>query len=341
MSGSPSTSGLGSGRRSTARTQSKPKKPTAPPANGGSPAISAWRTADTASPATVYGSPPSWRRQRRTCFGRQPMNDQRPTCWPCSAGSSRKAGPSPRSFRKALTGVSQSSMKLCMIGTRLWSPWRPRVSSSAGLTSRRSATAANQHLLRVGEAQAAGVEQHGEVVEHVGGLLGHALVGLLACRARDLLGLLLDLLADERRVGEELARVAGRLRDPVVDRALEARQRLVRRGCAVAGEKARALARVARGAARLDERQHGVGVAVVAQRLDRLRVAGGRALVPELLARAAEEVHLAGFARALECLGVHVGQRQHLAGSPVLDHAGHEAALVKGNLSPCGLGLLG
>ena len=50
MSGRPSTSGLGSGRRSTARTQSKPKNPTAPPANGGRPAIFAWRTADTASP---------------------------------------------------------------------------------------------------------------------------------------------------------------------------------------------------------------------------------------------------------------------------------------------------
>src|SRR3954454_23131541 len=138
------------------------------------------------------------------------MNDQRPTCWPCSADSSRNAGPSPRSFRKALTGGSQSSMKLCMIGTRLWSPWRPRVSSSVGLTSRCSATAANEHLLGVGEAQAAGLEQHGEVIEHVGGLLGHALVGLLAGRARDLLGLLLDRLADQRPVGGELCRAARR-----------------------------------------------------------------------------------------------------------------------------------
>src|SRR3954470_24936131 len=198
------------------------------------------------------------------------MNDQRPTCWPCSADSSRKAGPSPRSFRKAETGVSQSSMKLCVIGTRLWSPWRPRVSSSVGLTSRCSATAANEHLLGVGEAQAAGLEQHGEVVEDVGGLLGHALVGLLACRARDLLGLLLDLLADERRVAEELAGVAGRLRDPVVDRALEPRQRLVRRGLAVAREEAGALAGVAGGAVGLDEGEHRVGVAVVAERLDGL-----------------------------------------------------------------------
>src|SRR3954470_17388556 len=122
------------------------------------------------------------------------MNDQRPTCWPCSADSSRKAGPSPRSFRKAETGVSQSSMKLCVIGTRLWSPWRLRVSSRVGVTSRCSATAANEHPLGVREAQAAGFEQHGEVVEHVGGLLGYALVGLLAGRAGALFGLFLDLL---------------------------------------------------------------------------------------------------------------------------------------------------
>jgi len=44
-----------------------------------------------------------------------PMNDQRPTRWPCSADSSRKAGSpgaSARSFSSADTGVSQSSMKL-------------------------------------------------------------------------------------------------------------------------------------------------------------------------------------------------------------------------------------
>src|SRR4051794_31857789 len=135
------------------------------------------------------------------------MNDQRPTCWPCSADSSRNAGPSPRSFRKAETGVSQSSMKEWVTGTRLWSPLRLRACSSVGVTSRCSTTAANEHLLGVGEAEPAASEQHREVVEHVGGLLGHALVGLLAGGAGDLLGLLLDLLADVRRVPEELVRV--------------------------------------------------------------------------------------------------------------------------------------
>src|SRR6186713_1271521 len=102
------------------------------------------------------------------------MNDHRPTRWPCSADSSRNAGPEPRSFRNAETGVSQSSMKVSQTGTRLCVL---------------SATPANEHLLRVGEAQAARPQQNGEVVEHVGGFLGDALVALLARGPRHLLGL--------------------------------------------------------------------------------------------------------------------------------------------------------
>src|ERR1700755_2260746 len=98
-------------------------------------------------------------------------------------------------------------MKLCVTGIRLWSPVRARAASSVGVTSRCSATAAKEHLLGVGEAQSAALEQHGEVIEDVGGLLATALVGLLAGGASHLLGLFLDLLADERRVGEELGRV--------------------------------------------------------------------------------------------------------------------------------------
>src|SRR3954468_12206980 len=109
------------------------------------------------------------------------MNDQRPTRWPCSADSSRNAGPEPRSFRNAETGVSVSSMKVSQTGTRLWVL---------------SATPGNEDLLGVGEAEAARTQQHGEVVEHIGGLLGHPIVALLAGGACDLLGLLLDLLPD-------------------------------------------------------------------------------------------------------------------------------------------------
>src|SRR4051794_12047749 len=126
------------------------------------------------------------------------MNDQRPTRCPCSADSSRNAGPAPRSFRNAETGVSQSSTNVWVTGIRLCSPASPRDSSTLGFTCTASAATLNQHPLGVREPQAARGQQHGQVVEHVGGLLGHALVALLAGRARDLLGLLLDLLADLR-----------------------------------------------------------------------------------------------------------------------------------------------
>src|SRR5918998_6376319 len=99
------------------------------------------------------------------------MNDQRPTRWPCSADSSRNAGPAPRSFRNAETGVSQSSRNVWLTGTRLWRSDSARTSSSAGRTPSRSsasAATATQHLLGVGERQAAAAQQHGEVVEHVG-----------------------------------------------------------------------------------------------------------------------------------------------------------------------------
>src|ERR671928_842973 len=110
------------------------------------------------------------------------MNDQRPTRWPCSADSSRNAGPSPRSFRNAETGVSQSSTKLSKTGTTFG-----------------SATAAKQDLLGVRQPQPARAQQHSEVVEHVGGLLGYALVRLAARGAHHLRGLLGDLRADPRR----------------------------------------------------------------------------------------------------------------------------------------------
>src|SRR4051794_22191883 len=129
------------------------------------------------------------------------MNDQRPTRWPCSADSSRNAGPAPRSLRNAETGVSQSSTKVCQTGTRLYSAAASRTASSPGETS--SATAGSEDLLGVRERQAPRAQQDGQVVEHVSGLLGDALVALLARGPRDLLGLLGDLLRDERRIGQQ------------------------------------------------------------------------------------------------------------------------------------------
>src|SRR4051812_5442559 len=172
------------------------------------------------------------------------MNDQRPTRWPCSADSSRKAGPSPRSLRKAETGVSVSSMKVSVTGMTLW-----------------SAATANEHPLGVGEREPAGMQQHRQVVEDVGGLLGDPLVRLLARGARDLLGLLLDLRPDQRGVLEQACGVGavGPLGGARGDRALEPRQRLVRRErLERALVEAGPLARVARRAGGLDEGEDGV-----------------------------------------------------------------------------------
>src|ERR671922_62340 len=245
------------------------------------------------------------------------MNDQRPTRWPCSADSSRNAGPEPRSFRNAETGVSVSSMKVSHTGTRLL--WVV------------SATPGKEDLLGVRQAETARVQQDGQVVEDVGGLLRHPPVALLARRAGDLLGLLADLGPDAGGVVEQLdgVRAFGALGGALGDRALERRERLVRRlRLELAVVEARARPGVARRAGRNDDRQDRIGVAVVAQRLDRLGVARGRALAPQLAARAAPEVQLAGLARALHGLAVHVRQREHLTGAPVLNHAGHEPAVV-------------
>src|SRR5690242_4768647 len=186
------------------------------------------------------------------------MKDQRPTRWPCSADSSRKAGPAPRSLRKAETGVSQSSMKVWQTGIRLWLPASARASSTPGVTCNWSAATLKQDPLGVGEPQAAGAQQHGQVVEDVGGFLGDALVGLLAHGAGDLLGLLLHLLAREGGVGEQLGRVAAARGLALVDRALERGQRLLLGELRVALEEARALAGVAGGPGGVDEREDGV-----------------------------------------------------------------------------------
>ena len=124
----------------------------------------------------------------------------------------------------------------------------------------------------------AGEKRDLEVVEDVGGLLGHTLVGLAGDRAGDLVGLLADLLPDQVGVGEQLGRVrALRALGPAGgERPLELRQGLVgdRRGIAAdRAVEAGPLTRMAGGAGRVDERQHGVGVAVVAELANPLDVA--------------------------------------------------------------------
>ena len=138
------------------------------------------------------------------------------------------------------------------------------------------------------------------MVQDIGGLIGDALIALLAGRARDLLGLLPDLVADPPGIGEQRRGVgAGGPRGGARrDRPLERRQRLVGRArVELAAVKAAALAGVAGRAGRLDQRQQRVGVSVVPDRLDRERVARGRALAPQLLSGTAEEVNLSGLAR--------------------------------------------
>src|SRR4051812_32372514 len=107
---------------------------------------------------------------------------------------------------------------------RLWSRASSRTSSRLGVTvGRVSAATAIEHPLGVGQAQSPAAEEDGEVVQHVGRLLGHPLVGLLAGGAGDLPSLLLDLLADALGVVEQLHGVGavGALLGPVGEHALE------------------------------------------------------------------------------------------------------------------------
>ncbi len=99
----------------------------------------------------------------------------------------------------------------------------------------------------------------------------------------------------------------------------------------LAAVKAGALARVAGGAGRFDERQHGVTVAVQAQGPHPLGVAAGGPLVPLLGPGAAVEVQLAAVERPGEGLLVHVGEHQHLPRAPVLDDARHQPVAVEGD----------
>src|SRR4051794_14839919 len=232
-------------------------------------------------------------------------------------------------------------MKLWRTGTRLCSRASARTSSRLGETGSAAGSTATaiEHLLGVLERPPAAVEQDGQVVEDVRGLLVDAVVGLLARGARDLLGLLLDLRAYARRVVEQLDRVrALRARlGAVAQRALERGQRLVRGGrFELAVVEAGARAGVARRPLRLDEREQRVAVAVQPQRLDVLVVARRGAPVPQLPARAAPQGQRAGLARARHRLGVGVGECEHLPRPPVLHDDRDEALLVVGDLHATG-----
>src|SRR2546425_10140506 len=74
----------------------------------------------------------------------------------------------------------------------------------------------------------------------------------------------------------------------------------------------------------LHAHEHGVLVAVDQQVADREPVAGRLTLRPQLVARAAEERHVAGFARDVPGLLVHEPDHQHVAGPLVLHDCRYE-----------------
>src|ERR1700751_141325 len=142
-------------------------------------------------------------------------------------------------------------MNVWCTGMRLW--WRARsrtcASEGAGPVALISALAtAIKDPLRVSQGEVARAQQDGEVIQEVGALLGHALVGFLAGGAHDLLGLLLHLGTGQRRVIQEGDRVGAvwPTARTIVDRALEHAQDLAGRlGLELAAVKAGALAGVA------------------------------------------------------------------------------------------------
>src|SRR5437667_73186 len=71
--------------------------------------------------------------------------------------------------------------------------------------------------------------------------------------------------------------------------------------------------------------QHRIAIAVHTDVFHGLRVARGRALLPQLAARAAAVVGLAGRARPFQGLAVGVRHHQHLAGERALRHDGDES----------------
>ena len=79
----------------------------------------------------------------------------------------------------------------------------------------------------------------------------------------------------------------------------------------------------------IDADQHRIAIAVEPHGLDRLGVAAGRALDPQLFAAAAEEGGLAGGERLLERLAVHPGEHEHLAARCVLHDGGREPLLIE------------
>src|SRR2546423_5121000 len=173
------------------------------------------------------------------------------------------------------------------------------------------------------EGKLPGFEQHDEMIQQARRLAGgarpvlggggdHCLDRLLA----DLLGDLGHPVSEEpRRVGPRRL-VAGALGDRAGEPREGAAARLAEAGCG---------ARVTGRSLLAHDVQYRVAIAVHADVFDGLRVPGGRGLLPQLAARAAAVVGLAGRARPLQGLAVGVRHHQHLARERALRDDGDES----------------
>src|SRR4051794_32861545 len=116
-------------------------------------------------------------------------------------------------------------MNVWRSGTSVCSRASARTSSRSGDTSSPAASATTPIELLVGvrERESPRPQEHGQVVDHIGGLFAHALVGLARGGVGHLGGLLAHLLADPRGIAEQLGGVAalGAIRVARGDRALE------------------------------------------------------------------------------------------------------------------------
>ena len=250
---------------------------------------------------------------------------------PTRAGTT---GPPPRSFRNAETGVSQSSMKVWRSGmsvvlARQLARLVERRASARGQPRRRSFSTSlgvRQRPARARPAARPGGRARRRPPRP------RARRTPRAPRARPPRPPPGPSRRSARGRASSSAGVAAVGRSPraLGERALERRQRLARapararrcgsrcaRRCGRPGRRARP----ARAARRRRSRSAAPGAAGRCPRSRPCATARSRERRPE--------AHLAGLARALERLVVHVGERQHLAGAPVLDYAGQKVHPAK------------
>src|SRR5215210_7225863 len=231
-------------------------------------------------------------------------------------------------------GVSRSPMNSAYSGTTSYS--RASVRASARLGVRFLPVTLIQHPRHFFGPHAALLEQDEQMVQEVRGFLGEPVV--FEGGDDDLDGFLPDLLGGVTRSAPEELRGVRALRHLLVaggDHTGQMPQstpevRDVPARLTVDGRKeAAALPRVARRPGGLDAVEQGVAVAVETYLKHPLRVPAGRALAPQLPARAGIIVGVAGLPGLLHGLAVGVGEHEDLPCIGVLRHDGDEARVVE------------